>query len=341
MLVRARSAALQTFASDIGALLPGWFRAAWLGEPLTQKLRITSVHNGIRRTRSGIQVGESVIAGKSHQTRKTKLRTVVDAYLPDEFFLEREIVAPKAAKSDLKSVARLDLLRRTPFDEDEVFWGLSRPTILGEQVLAKQWIVKADQIEDLWNQAQLHGFLIRRVFVDSQAALHPVADFSDKALPLRRFWRWINAILLTISIAFGFTAWLWPAFLADHELAKIEIEISKEREKAITLRSSVEGLRQRKAERAAFVQTVFFGPRLSEDILSLTGIMPDTVWLESAIFTPDSIHVTGESKSSVPNIVLNASGSDAFDNATLNGSVQRTSGGSERFQMILEPRRHK
>ncbi len=335
MAGRTPSRRLSWSSGTISKLVPLWVKSMFLGAPLARRLHFDKDADRMMRRRSDVIAPVALLDGPM-DLDPLKRPTNVDISLPQDHVLRRQISAPLSARRTLNAVARLDLLRQTPFQEQDVYWTLGPADVQGDQIVADQWVVRRSDINQ-WRKRLLNlGARVRRIHIEGLRDLPALADFSNDLARGAWVWQRVNAVLVTASVALAAVWWLYPGWIASQQTKKLTIEQADLQRQAIDLRRDVEALRQQERDRAAFVDLVYRRPQLSNMLRELSVALPDTVWIDTLMFRTGRLVITGESRGSAADLVLDLSDNDWFGNPRLTGQVSRTAGGAERFELTTE-----
>ncbi len=313
-------------------MLPGWFGAMFFGIAPATTLRFRPDILHVIVHRGGIDVPEAILHGPV-EGLAAQPSCAVDAELPENLFLRRELNLPDAALKSLSRAAELDLVRRTPFHPTTVHSGLGPAVRSGGRVTVAQWVARRRDIDILAERLGALGLRLRHVVVAGQGVV--VADRSAALSRSARRWRRANGSLALISLLLAAALWLGPAVQARDKLRDGESDLASLRAEAVALRQEVEALRARETERSAFVDAVIRRPRLAEALRELTVALPDEAWVSEFTFSGERVVLAGQISGSAADLVLALAKSRAFSDPRLTGPVSRTADGNERFEMSL------
>ncbi len=314
---------------SIRDVFPGWVRVLFWATPNARLLRIDG--DG----KDAINMPASALL--STEISKTHNKTV-DAVIPNEQILLRRIHIPPSAVSGHASIAELDLLRRTPFAATDVYWALN-PDRDSKSAELIQWVAKRTEVERFRKALQLHGYRVRKILTEQDGVQAVLSDFTNEIAPRAKLWRRLNTVIGLGIIACAFAIWLRPAWDAREAILRDTIIVNRLQTEALRLRSEIQELNQIDSERTAFVDTVMRRPRMVDALRNLTVALPDEVWLSDMLLSDDRITINGETSASAANLVLTLTQGDLAYIPALAGPVSRTSGGSERFSLVFEPKR--
>lgn len=309
------------------ALLPEWFRALFFGSVSAKTISIAPSLDGSKRDVVTTSMLDEVQKGKAK-----RLRTV-NIILPRDRLLQRKLELPASKPSARHAIAELDLVRRTPFKPIDVSWVLVNP----QTNMWEQWVAKNADLQVCRKNLASHGYTVRQFLVQTPQGHLPLTDYSDEIAPNRSIWPRINAALLCIALALGLTIWLYPAYLAQRDVAAIEPALTELRANALSLRQEVELLEQSQTQRSDFIDAVIRRPRFVDTLRHITVAMPDDVWVSDLTFQQERITLSGETSSSAAGLVLELSESNLQYAPALSGAVSRTNEGQERFSLTLTP----
>ncbi|WP_457645942.1 PilN domain-containing protein [Profundibacter sp.] len=325
----------QWLSDQFGRVFPDWLKAMFIGQSIVTKLTFSENAHKVSR-QNGHFVAPAIMLQSDEFPNSANQNRIVDAWLPKSVFLERSIEAPISAKKNLSKLVELDMVRRTPFRPETVFWITGKPEKTASGLRIKQWIAKRTYIEELRKRASRSGFRIRKVFIEGEPNQAPIADFSDLVTPNAKRWKLLNGALALVAIGLAATLWLYPAWQASVERVRLQESNTEYRAQALALRQEVDALRSREMERAAFLNVIYNRPRLSNTLRSLTVAMPDNVWISNMNFSPERLVASGEVSGSAAQLVLDLSKRNEFVNPRLTGPVARAGNGAERFELTLD-----
>lgn len=318
--------------SVLSDLVPGWVKAMYLGTPLARVLRFDPKAEEI--TISGRAVVAPLSLLDSDMDGPPLAKPVnVDITLPPDHVLRRQISAPLSARATLPAIARLDLQRKTPFQEQDVFWALGPARVEGDQIQADQWVVRRADIEVLRARMRAKGLRLRRLSAPEAGTL---ADFSAELSQTSKLWQIVNALLLVASLGLAAVWWLYPGWVASQQVQVLTRDQSALQTQAIALRQKVETLHQYQADRAALAAHMFDRPLLSTATTNLTKALPDTVWIDMLSLQSAHLVMSGETRISTADLVETLSALPGFANPRLTGPVSRMPSGAERFEITLD-----
>lgn len=325
----------QWFSDQLAGIFPDWLKAMFFGAPMATEVQFAKDSETIVRRKGQLIAPYSLLQKGGPEIRPVRSR-IVDVLVPENFFLKRGIEAPLTAGKNLKKLVELDMVRRTPFRPETVYWAISKPHKSSDTVRVDQWITKRSDIEQLQRRVERAGLQIRKVFVEGAQTPDPIADLSASVTPNAGMWRLLNATLALGAVGLAAMIWLYPGWQASVENTRLSETIAQNRTQALALRQEVEDLRTREMERAAFLDIVYQRPRLSQSLRNLTVALPDNVWISDMIFSPERVVVSGEVSGSAAQLVLTLAQRNEFHNPRLSGPVARASNGAERFELSLD-----
>lgn len=326
----------QWFSEQLAGIFPDWFKGMFFGEPAVSDLRLVKDVQGIVRRKGQLVAPDTLLHPDAPEIKPVR-RRLVDIRVPQSFFLRRLVEAPATARKNLNKMVELDMIRRTPFRPDTVFWAIAKPEQTATSLQVEQWIAKRSDLDLLCQQAAKAGLIVRKVFIDGAPVKGPIANFSAKVAPNAGRWRLLNGGIAAGAGVAAAVIWLYPAWQNSAESQRLQSVIAGNRSMAIELRQEVEALRSREMERAAFLDIVYHRPRLSNVLRNLTVALPDNVWITDLNFSPTRLVVSGEIKGSAAELVLALAKRNEFSNPRLSGPVARTGNGAERFELTLDP----
>ena len=329
------SQVLRWVSMHLAGVFPDWFKSMFFGEPAVVEARLDKNATKILRKNRQLIVPLSLLHKDSPEIPAVQSR-VVDIKLPKSFFLKRIVEAPITARKNLGKMVELDMVRRTPFRQDTVYWAIGGPSKSGNVLKVEQWIAKRTEIAQLHQRAEKLGLKIRRVFVDGVPLSGPVVDLSASVIPNAKRWRILNGALAMCALLLGAAIWLFPAWQASVENKRLQAALDENRTQAIQLRQEVETLRSQEIERAKLLDIVYNRPRLSNVLRNLTVVLPDNVWITDLNFSPSQLVVSGEVSGSAAELVLALGQRNEFNNPRLSGPVSRAGNGAERFELTLD-----
>lgn len=330
------SSQISRWVSDqLAGVFPDWMKAMFFGMPIAAEVRLSKGTEVITTNKGQLIAPQGLLQASGPNIPPIRGK-IVDVFIPQNFFLKRKIEAPTTAGKNLKKLVELDMVRRTPFRSDAVYWAISKPNKSKGSLNVEQWIAKRSDIERLQYRAANVGLQIRKVFIEGDPISHPIADLSASVTPLARRWRLLNGALAIGAVGMAAMIWLYPALQASAENARMSESVAQNRTRALALRQEVGDLRSREMERAAFLDIVYQRPRLSHTLREITVALPDNVWLSDMNFSTERVVVSGEVTGSAAQLVLALAKRNELYNPRLSGPVARTSNGTERFELTLD-----
>ena len=234
------------------------------------------------------------------------------------------------------AMAELDLLRRTPFTLQYVYWTLA-PDAAREADMLTQWVAKRTDIAAFRSMLATHGFRVRRFLVGRGPQSAVLADFTAEIAPRAKLLRWVNLGAACAMILALLSVWLQPAWQAQAETASQTLVLNTLRDQAVALRSEIEARKQIDADRAAFVDSFVQRTRVVDAMRHLSVALPDDVWASDLLVASDGITLNGETSQSAADLVLALTDANLSFVPALTGPVSRTSEGKERFGIIFRP----
>ncbi len=263
----------------------------------------------------------------------SQISHIVDVVLPQEALLKRNISCPTLNHTQSRAVATLDLTRKTPFSGDEVYWGIERRRDVKLPLI--QWIAKRTDITIYKRALHLRGMTVRRFLVQAPSGDVVICDFGPEVNSKSKYIRRLNSVLLAAFIGLLGFIWLFPALSERSANALQQHELTELQTRALTLRKEIEDLSKADKERADFIESVVRRPKLVDTLRQVTVALPDSVWISSFSFSPDTIVVNGETTASAAELVLRLTNSNLPYIVALSGPVARTNEGGERFELTF------
>lgn len=319
---------------EVGSLFPSWFRTLFLGTPASRQLLFSANASDIQLKRSKVLVPLD-LARRAVVELKPTQRAIVDPVLPEGMLLKRTIRLPSVAARNIEDAARLDLVRGTPFQENDVVWVMSPTRRDGSEVVATQWVAKRDDLLQLEERLRALGFIPFAFQIEGHPELSKLPVQSTGASGTSKYWGLLNASLLLL--AFAITGWIWlaPTLAETRNLAIIEQQVDGLRQEAVELRREVEALRARDTERSAFLNEIVQRPRLIDALRDLTVVIPDDTWVTHLSFSSENVTISGQTTSSAAGMVLSLTNGREFQNPRLTGPVSRAQSGAEAFEISV------
>lgn len=323
------------------SLCPRWFSAFFLGVRQALPLVFLPGATEIRITTKQVVAPLALLSRSDVPSTLLSPKPVeVDAILPQTEFLTRQIEVPTKAIMQMRSIASLDLARRTPFRAGEVEWTLSTPRVNGDRASSTQWLLHRDDLQRLKERLATARMTLRRVWVDGQPdTVLPVVDLTQRDVKKRNLWVRANGLISAMLLGVcGFT-WLLPAIQNAQALAPEQAALENLRGKALAMRQEIETLRQAADERSAFLHSMTYRTRLGETLREATIALPDDVWLTELNFSQTGILLMGETAHSAADLVIDLADTRQFENPRLSGSVSRSANGGEQFELAIDHRK--
>lgn len=307
----------------------------FFGDPMVIEARFSNTTEKVKYQNGKLVAPYSLLQSDMFGITPKRIK-IVDVFIPENLFLKRIIDAPASTRKNLNALVELDMVRRTPFRPDTVYWTISKPNKSGNALRVEQWVIKKIDVEQLQKRLEHAGLRIRKVFIDGVTTQRAIADISANATPNARRWRLVNGTLAAGSIGLAALIGFYPAWQASIERARLDESVTQTRTRALALRQEVETLRSKEMERAAFLDMIYQRPHLSNVLRDVTVAMPDEVWISDLNFSPAHLIVTGEVSGSAAQLVLALAQHNEFSNPSLSGPIARSSNGAERFELTLD-----
>lgn len=305
-------------------LAPAWVRTLFFALPPARTLHID------RPQKRGVLCVPVSALTTPKDGAATSQQKIVDVDLPKTLLLKRTITTPPSSSGTYHSIAELDLMRRTPFTSDDVYWALEKPSAAKSNELT-QWVIKKAHIAAFRKNLASHGYLVRKFTVAEET----LADFTKAVSPRAFVWRRINMVLLLAIVGLAAIIWLKPAWQATSIVAQQKVTLSQLRGEALKLRSDIKVLEQSEQERTRFMNNVIRRPRAVDALRELTVALPDSVWINDLLFEQNKIVLNGETSESAADLVLQLTQSKLNYVPALTGPVSRTNNGKERFGIVF------
>lgn len=340
MTGKSPSQIFRWLSGQLAGVFPDWLKAMFFGAPMAAEVRFSKNTEVISANKRQLIAPHSLLQAGGPKISPVRQR-IVDVFIPQNFFLKREIEAPATAGKNLDKLVELDMVRRTPFRLGTVCWAISKPTESMGVLKVEQWIAKKSDVEQLQLRAASVGLHIRKIFVEGGPVARPITDLSASVTPMASRWRSLNAVLAIGAVGLAAMIWLYPAWQASVANVRISDSVAQNRTQALALRKEVDDLRAREMDRAAFLDIVYQRPRLSQTLRGITVALPDNVWISDIDFSPERVIVSGEVTGSAAQLVLTLAQRNEFHNPRLSGPVARASNGAERFELTLDLRNMK
>lgn len=261
----------------------------------------------------------------------------VIAELPRAACLARQIEVPAAASGQLGRIAALDLVRRTPFRTDEVYWALGPVERQGDRLKVTQWVVRKTDVDRLAQRLAARGAQLVGLRVAGGAttpALIATLAGSRAGRGLRR----LNLAAAIVGLAALATVWLGSTWQQSSALPALRAALDADLTDATALRAGIEEMRAQSDARNAFLSAMVHRPRLSVTLRDLTVALPDEVWLSDVTWSATSVVLTGETRRSAADLVLSLGDLRGYRNPRMSGAVSRSIDGGERFEIALDHR---
>lgn len=317
----------------ISGVVPGWFRAMFLGRPIAKQLYFSGQVSKITHEKRGRVSPASWLINSPRNSEPKRRAQLSDVYFPPSVFLERRVTIPNGAAKNAAKIVELDMVRRTPFRPQEVHWTYSKPNNTDEVI---QWVAKKSDIQEIVENLANNHIAVRNIFVDAPNAMAAVAELETRISRPVKVMRSVNLTLAAITVCFLMIAWLYPAWKLSGETKIIQNETENLRTQAVQVRADVDGYRLVETSKSELLTLLRERTRLSEVLRDLTVALPDTAWSDNLVFSSTRMVFSGTTKASAPELVLQLSRSKLFENPRLSGPVSRTNTGGERFEIAAE-----
>jgi len=303
------------------SLLPGRAAAApdamivalesWGEDPLTAT-------GAVLRRRGG---GEAV-AGRLDFSRPWPAGAVppmTGLRLPAGMVLQRDVILPLAAERDLQAVLGFEMDRLTPFEANQVYWGIAglRRDTARETLLFTLIFVLRQPVERLLEA--LASINLRPSFVESTAGRIELLVNRGRQSVTRHAWLTLCGVL---ALACLLIPVIKQQLALDNTAAKLAA-LAPARDEAMQLR-------QRLAV-AASGQAAIAAAQASGDALhslaALTAALPDGTWLTDLTLKSGDLVIDGES-SNAAKLISVLAGTPGFHDPKFIAPVTRAMDGS-------------
>jgi general secretion pathway protein L len=251
-------------------------------------------------------------AGETPRIPGKRLKTMLR--LPEGAVLRREIVLPMAAEHDLDNVLGFEMDRLTPFQPDEVFWGVSalaRDPARGLRVTLL--IALRAPVEALL--AGLAGLNLQPEFLETEAGRIPLRR--QAAAPARRVQLAVYGLCGALAVACA----LIPVVRQQLAIADVQAQMAQLQpavQEALTLRRQLSIAQSGSSAIAAAAQA---GDML-QMLAALTAALPDGTFLTDFTLKSGDLTIDGQSSNAARLIGVLAA-APGFRDPTFSAPVTR------------------
>ena len=301
------------------------------GVPPAKVLRFDASQARPKRRRDTILVPDSVL--KHRETFPNRFRAHVDVVLPESAFLKRKITAPLKARKSIPEIAKLDLMRQTPFELSNVHTALSAPIKRGKELEVWQYVIRRQDTEELSSSLLKSNWIVRRFLTESGEV---IADFTEElAAPLLNLRR-LNLVLVLCLAGCLAAQSIIPIIGAKEKIAVLENETLLLRAKAVALQNDVQDLSETRMQAEMRLTEVLNWPKLSGAMASLSEHIPDEAFLELLTMQSNKLNISGQTTGSPSELALSLAKLNEFEDPTLDGVVSNNQSNVKRFGLSLK-----
>ena len=262
------------------------------------------------------------------QNGLTRASVAVGLAIPRQQFLVRDLNVPSAALGALPRILEQEVLRRTPFDPSEIWYGASTRESVGDVRVFEHWIICKDRVQRMLTEIGLT--------VDDVDFLTVSGETQKGALAIRLHGEskedpaWVVQIVRALGISaivVTLLALVAFEFFESGVASSIETALGELRQGTLIGNDETGRLLAMKA-----------GGGILETWNELSRILPDDTFLSELRIADGKIVLTGLSGDAA-RLVRIIDRSPLFSGAALEGAITPdTSEGKERFRIGLKLR---
>lgn len=317
---------LEMTRRGLWSLIPKWARVLLFAEVSATQISVAAMGVGGKGT-----IPQDALISHGNARRPNQ---IVDVVLPVSKLLRREIAIPPKAESKRDAIAQMDLVRRTPFQLEDVEWVLtSRNEHRSTHVV--QWVAKKSDLQAFRQSLASHGYRVKRFMVPDLHEPIAISDFSQEISPASGIFRRINlGCLILATVACGYL-WLRPVWDAQAEIDANSLELERLRNIAVSLRAEVQSLEEDDSLQRQLATHLNERRRAVDALRDITRVLPDSVWIYDFSMVDGQITINGESSIAASDLVLGIMENNSSYAPALAGPVSRTPNDKERFRIVL------
>ena len=364
--LRACSAFLQWWLSELVHLLPRKWCASLLGQQTLYRLSLTAGRLDLvfaaqsQETTlghcyllsEGIAVSEidtlaqtaarqELLANISALGNKPSGRIVLE--LADDYLLVRDITLPLVSAGDIASMLGHEIDRLSPFAKDQVCYSyevLQKDLPNGKLRLRLMCLEKA-VLEGLLEQCDDLGLSVCHVQSQTGLLATDTLRASRNLLPLDRrpakekLWSRANQMMAGLALVLLFTVFMLPLWHYENQIETLSTEVNALLEQSKAVRA-----RQASLVNALDIRDALVARKNSEFekiiiLHNLVQVIPDNTWLTRVTVRDSVLEIEGESDKS-SDLIEKLESEEAFYQVEFASSVTRNSRtAKERFQIKM------
>jgi len=247
----------------------------------------------------------------------------VSLIVPDELFLKKKMVLPKAASSNLRQVLSFEMNRKTPFSPEQTFFDYLLLAQNGktDKVHLELYLVPRDRIDPYLEMLKSWNIKLDAIRPDIHHANANINLIAPEERPLDKTKSDKIMLVLAATTSLLLMAILYaPIFNQQKELSLLESRVAISRKNAIHLQT----LTQDKVK--LLEQSNFLENKRKKEMSSIklidevTQIIPDDTWLTRFVLKSGELQLQGES-SNASSLIQTLESSDYFTDVQFRSPV--------------------
>jgi general secretion pathway protein L len=312
---------------QFGALLPGWVRRHLpLRDAIIVEIRSTGDDPAASPTGQILirKAGRERLAAPLDFSRPVRMQPadVVILRLPPEMVLRREMTLPAAAARDLRSLIHFQIDQLTPFDANEVFWGISEPLRDQARLQLRLHLVPRQRI------THLLGLLAKFNLEPS------VLEAGREAIVLARLGRRKTPGRTRAGIGAGLAlaCLVIPAISQQVRLRQAEHRLAM----LMPVRRQISAVQAQIASVTAAQRLIDQAQpgAILHRLALLSGALPDGTWLNELDVKGDSVSFDGQSGNAA-DLISTLAATPGLRNVRFSAPVSAATGGADAFSIQL------
>lgn len=324
------------FFKEIQSMSPQWLSAVLLGSPISENVYSDPDVSDLSVTKIGVSIPEKWLLESSEN--KTLLIKNARVFLPDHMALKRQFTVPRVSQANLENVARLDLMRRTPYDINDIYWAQVGHKNGKTAIEVEQFIVEKKTIHQIERNLGKAGINVDSfAFGTDQAAIF-LAKASEQNIQGTRRILLANKVLGCVAVFLLITLVGRHAWQNNQELQSLTAQNQALKQQAIQIRQDIEKQQSDIAKSNKRTQFIYNRHKLSTVLRDLTVALPDDAWVSNVSQQKSNVTVSGSTSKSSADLVLSLGKIQNIHNPRLMGSTSKGQNGDEKFELRYDLR---
>ena len=257
-------------------------------------------------------------------------------HLPCSIALERTISLPAVGRMELDNVARLDIIRRTPFNLDDISWAQRPLSKQGKNLDIQQFIVENETLKEIEENLLSHGVKTGAFFLESLGKPILLARGTHSKTKAQSKIYAVNKILATVTLLLLSTYVVGGGIKQNSVLRDLSTENATLKSQAISIRKDIEQQQADLSFMSERSQYIYNRHKLSTVLRDFTVALPDHASITNLNYSQSNVTVAGSTQKSSADLVLKLSKIKTIQNPRLTGSISKNINGSEKFELAYD-----